>query len=156
MGLSNFVWELGRLSSPFLFLTSLVRLFGALLLLASSSLMSSRITDGLILHFPSLLSFPPPAVQLCCFLLWGYWPLSWLKEHTEDCGATLNVTEADKYELRIIISLTEQETRGTGKYRVFFSICTWNFMFKWLWGNLWPQLYIYIIENGRKKNIVII
>lgn len=29
-------------------------------------------------------------------------------------------------------------------------------MFKWLWGNLWPQLYIYIIENGRKKNIVII
>lgn len=100
MGLSNLAWELGGLLSAFLFLTSLVPFFGTLLLLASSSLMSSPSTDGLMLRFPSPLSFTPPAVRLCCFLLWGYWPLSCMKEHTEDCGATLNITQVDGYEQR--------------------------------------------------------
>lgn len=100
MGLSNLAWELGGLLSAFLFLTSLVPFFGTLLLLASSSLMSSPSTDGLMLRFPSTLSFPPPAVRLCCFLLWGYWPLSCMKEHAEDCGATLNIKQVDRYEQR--------------------------------------------------------
>lgn len=70
-GLSCLAWELGELSSPFLFLNSLVPFFGTLLLLAASSLMSSPTADGLLFRLTSLPFFPPPAVRLCCFLLRG-------------------------------------------------------------------------------------
>lgn len=76
-GLSCLAWELGELSSPFLFLNSLVPFFGTLLLLAASSLMSSPTADGLLFRLTSLPFLPPPAVRLCCFLLRGEWPLSW-------------------------------------------------------------------------------
>lgn len=85
-GLSCLAWELGELSSPFLFLNSLVPFFGTLLLLAASSLMSSPTADGLLFRLTSLPFFPPPAVRLCCFLLRGEWPLSWQntqKRHTK-------------------------------------------------------------------------
>lgn len=122
MGLSNLAWELCGLLSAFLFLTSLVPFFGTLLLLASSSLMSSPSTDGLMLRFPSTLSFPPPAVRLCCFLLWGYWPLSCMKEHAEDCGATLNITQVDRYEQRAekwIAKNPEQQHTHTKEYWLY-------------------------------------
>ena len=93
-GLSGLAWELGGLSSPFLFFNSLVPFFGALLLLllAASSLMGSPTTDGLLFRFTSLPLFPPPAVRFCCFLLQGDWPLSWKTGHKNDWwGATRNI-----------------------------------------------------------------
>lgn len=91
-GLSCLDWEPGGLSSPFLFLNSLVPFFGTLLLPEASSLMSSPTADGLPFRFTSLPFFPPPAVRLCCFLLRGSWPLSWMTECTEDwCRDTQDI-----------------------------------------------------------------
>lgn len=134
MGLSNLAWELGGLLSAFLFLTSLVPFFGTLLLLASSSLMSSPSTDGLMLRFPSTLSFPPPAVRLCCFLLWGYWPLSCMKEHAEDCGATLNITQVDRYEQSWKMNSKKPRTTTHTHKRILalWSIPQGTLMYLWL------------------------
>lgn len=134
MGLSNLAWELGGLLSAFLFLTSLVPFFGTLLLLASSSLMSSPSTDGLMLRFPSTLSFPPPAVRLCCFLLWGYWPLSCMKEHAEDCGATLNITQVGRYEQRAEkwIAKNPEQQHTHKRILALWSIPQGTLMYLWL------------------------
>lgn len=102
-GLSCLTWKTGGLSSPFLFLNSLVPFFGPLLLLAASSLMSSPTADGLPFRFSSLPLFPPPAVRLCCLMLRGDWTLSWMTEHAEVwCTDTFKISHSNhnKNELR--------------------------------------------------------
>lgn len=100
-GLSCPTWKAGGLSSPFLFLNSLVPFFGPLLLLAASSLMSSPTADGLPFRFSSLPLFPPPAVRLCCLMLRGDWTLSWMTEHAEVwCTDTFKISYSNHNKMK--------------------------------------------------------
>lgn len=101
---------MSELTSAFLFFNSLVLLFGTLLLLATSSLMCPPAAHRLPFRFSSTHLFPPPAVGLCCFLLRGSWPFSWMREHKTKSSCN-------------VPSVTYKQDRKLWSFRLFMYLC---------------------------------